>query len=51
MMDIVFSNSVLSSDDGIFLLTIQSQSYGQMSAEQCADMVIDGVNQAIESLK
>ena len=50
MMDLVFSNNALSADDGAFLLALQSQSYGEMTAEQCADTVIEGTNQAIQSL-
>ena len=50
MMALVFSNNALSADDGAFLLALQSQSYGEMTAEQCADTVIEGTNQAIQSL-
>ena len=51
MEDQVFSSSILSSSEGIFPLALQSQSYGESSAEACADMVIDGVKQAADSLK
>lgn len=51
MEDQVFSSSILTSTEGIFTLALQSQSYGESSAEACADMVIDGVKQAADSLK
>ncbi len=48
-LDIFTERAALKAPDGVYTLAVQALSYGEASAEECADMLIDGINREIES--